>query len=77
MAERFKAAVLKTVEDESLPRVRIPVSPLWIGVSSKQWRGTCAAPDFVSLHRDKLQGFPLSMLYFYIILLMNLYLLIK
>jgi hypothetical protein len=27
MAERFKAAVLKTVVDESLPRVRIPIPP--------------------------------------------------
>ena len=30
MAERFKAAVLKTVVDESLPRVRIPIPPLCV-----------------------------------------------
>ncbi len=30
MAERFKAAVLKTVVDESLPRVRISIPPLCV-----------------------------------------------
>ncbi len=32
MAEWFKAAVLKTVVDESPPRVRIPVPPLCYGL---------------------------------------------
>ncbi len=38
MAERFKAAVLKTVGDESLPGVRIPLSPPSPAIASSRRR---------------------------------------
>ena len=40
MAEWLKATVLKTVERESVPWVRIPLPPpLLAGGATKRWRG--------------------------------------
>ena len=47
MAERSKAAVLKTVVDESPPRVRIPIPPLTDGVLSVKGESDCGGKTVV------------------------------